>query len=239
MVAQLPHLLRARARRHGGHPLLTYYDMARQERTELSAISVSNWVDKTSNLLVDSYDVEPGAVLDLALAQRWPGHWVTLVLALAGWQVGAQIRVGADSSDDPATVTVVGPDQAAGDHPGAGGVLACALHPLGLGFDEPLPPGVDDFALEVRGQPDAFLAPVLAEDEVAWRDPERVLTRSGVAGAVTAGPARRLLVRPGEPWPTLRDALVRALVTDGSSVVVVGDDPDRLARIAETERVDG
>ena len=34
-------------------PLLTYYDDATGERTELSGTSLANWVAKTANLLVD------------------------------------------------------------------------------------------------------------------------------------------------------------------------------------------
>ena len=45
--------LRRWVRDHGASPLVTYYDPGRAERVELSGVSFANWVDKTSNLLVD------------------------------------------------------------------------------------------------------------------------------------------------------------------------------------------
>ena len=45
--------LRRWIRDRGSEPLITYYDLVSGERTELSGVSFANWVDKTSNLLVD------------------------------------------------------------------------------------------------------------------------------------------------------------------------------------------
>src|ERR671916_2600179 len=103
-------LIAARLRRwvrdRGASPLLTYYDSARGERVELSGVSAANWVDKTSNLLVDELDVEPGDAVDLTLAKDHPGHWVTLVWVLACWQVGAVVTL----ESGAARVAVLGPD---------------------------------------------------------------------------------------------------------------------------------
>ena len=41
-------------------PLLTFYDDATGERTELSGATLGNWVAKTANTLVDDLDLEPG-----------------------------------------------------------------------------------------------------------------------------------------------------------------------------------
>ena len=60
--------LRRWVRERGASPLLTCYDLGRDERVELSGTSVANWVDKTSNLMVDELDVPPGAVVGLAHA---------------------------------------------------------------------------------------------------------------------------------------------------------------------------
>jgi len=65
MTALLAERLRQRVRLNGSAPLLTYYDLASGERTELSAISFSNWVDKTSNLLVDELAVDEGDVVSM------------------------------------------------------------------------------------------------------------------------------------------------------------------------------
>ncbi|MFD0786819.1 TIGR03089 family protein, partial [Micromonospora azadirachtae] len=40
-------------------PLLTWYDDASGERTELSGATLANWVAKTANLLVDGAAVGP------------------------------------------------------------------------------------------------------------------------------------------------------------------------------------
>ncbi|MET0694142.1 MAG: TIGR03089 family protein [Propionibacteriaceae bacterium] len=227
--------LRQRARTDGGSPLVTYYDLGSGERTELSATSFLNWVDKTSNLLVDEYQLDPGAVVDLDLARRAPGHWVTLVIELAAWQVGATVVVGGAHRVHP-DLLVLGPDWESYPGPAADNVLACSLHPLGLGFTSVLPSGISDFSLEVRGQSDFYPASPRAGDELAWLDPGRSLTQSDLVDvSFTAG---RRLVRPDAAWPTVQHALVFPVLGGGSSVVVVGDDSERLQRIVETERVD-
>ena len=52
--------LRRWVRDQGASPLFTYYDPGGGERIELSGVSFANWVDKTSNLLVEELDVQPG-----------------------------------------------------------------------------------------------------------------------------------------------------------------------------------
>ena len=116
-----------------------------------------------------------------------------------------------------------------------GDVFACALHPLGFGFGEPLPDGVRDYAIEVRGHADQFFGPPPDAAATAWVDAERTLSQ---AGMVNLDRQRiRRLVRAGDPWATCRDGVVTALVTGGSAVVVVGGDSHQVARIAESERV--
>ena len=88
MAALLAERLRQRVRLNGSTPLLTYYDLDSGEHTELSATSFSNWVDKTSNLLVDELVVAEGDVINMPLAVEAPGHWLTAVWQLACWQVG-------------------------------------------------------------------------------------------------------------------------------------------------------
>lgn len=236
MTRLIAEQLRRRARSHGPDPLVTYYDLGSGARTELSGVSFLNWVDKTSNLLVDELLLDPGAVVDLTLARSAPGHWVTLVLELAAWQVGATVRVSA--SPGPADLLVLGPDWADHDRSRAEAVLACSLHPLGLGFPTALPSEVADFSLEVRGQSDHHSASPRLGSETAWVDDDRQLTQADlVAVAHEPQPSRRL-VRVTDPWSSVRDGLLVPLLTDGSAVLVTGDDPAQLARIVATERVD-
>jgi uncharacterized protein (TIGR03089 family) len=228
--------LRSRARSHGAEPLITYYDLGTGERTELSAISFLNWVDKTSNLLVDEYLLEPGAVVDLELASGAPGHWMTLVLEMAAWQVGATLRVTGDRS--PADLLVLGPDWEDHDRTAAGAVIACSLHPLGLGFPGVLPPDVADFSLEVRAQSDHHLATPRSGLEVAWVDDRQQLTQADLVAVPGRVAARRRLVTVTDPWSSVHDGLLVPVLSGGSAVLVVGDDPAKLERIAETERAE-
>jgi uncharacterized protein (TIGR03089 family) len=234
-----PDQLRQRARSRGADPLLTYYDLGTGERTELSATSFLNWVDKTSNLLVDELGLTPGAVVELRLAEGAPGHWVTLVLEAAAWQVGAVIRATGTEADDAADLLVLGADWQRHDRSGAAAVLACSLHPLGLGFSTALPADVLDFSPEVRGQSDFHSPEPRSAAEPAWLDDERALSQGDLVavGADRSAAARRL-VRVDRPWPTVRDGLVVPVLTGGSAVLVVGEDQERLARIVETERAD-
>lgn len=227
-------LLRRRARGAGADPLLTWYQPATGARTELSAVTLLNWVDKTSHLM-DELGVAPGDAVRLVLAEEAPGHWVTAVWQLACWQVGAEVVVGVDG---PAALVVTGPDWA--PHADAGpDVVACSLHPWGLPFGQPLPAPVLDYSLEVRGQSDVYPAVRQPGPAPAWTDPARRLTQAGLA-AVDAGPAGRRLVRPTTPWPTALAAVLRPLVAGGSSVVVDGPaEESTLAGIGRDERTDG
>ena len=226
--------LAERRRRRGAEPLLTYYDLRSGERTELSAVTLANWVDKTANLLLDEYAVAPGEPVALPLAAEAPGHWMTAVWELACWQVTAVVTVG--GAGDPARLAVAGLSLDFGQ-PEPADRVACSLSPLGLPFAGALPPGVVDYTAEVRGQPDS--APVLpaAAATPAWVDPQRRLSHAHlVAGA--AGSPRRTLVQPGDPWTTCRTGVLAALLSGGSAVVVVGGDPDRVAALAASERAE-
>ena len=224
--------LRRWVRGQGASPLMTYYDPARGERVELSGVSFANWVDKTSNLLVDELDVEPGDAVELTLTGAHPGHWVSMVWMLACWQVGAAVN----PDQAGARVAVLGPDDPV-EAARAETVLVCSLHPLGLPLPGPPPAGVLDYALEVRSQPDQHAAVPQSGLTLAWRDRDRQLTQADLVDRPGSG--LRRLVRPTGPWDTARLALVEPLIGRGSTVVVAGPaDPDRLTGIAAQERVD-
>jgi uncharacterized protein (TIGR03089 family) len=229
MTALLAERLRQRVRLDGSAPLLTYYDLGSGERVELSAVSFSNWLDKTSNLLVDELAAEPGQVIDMPLAMEAPGHWLTSVWQLACWQVGLIV----DLTNPSSAAAVVTGRQWQGYQ--APKVYACALHPLCFGFTEPLPTGVHDYAIEVRNQPDRFSGSSPSPAATAWVDTERVLTQADLI-KIDGPPARRL-VPASDPWATCRDGIVTALVTGGSAVIVVGEDAERVAQVAQSERI--
>jgi uncharacterized protein (TIGR03089 family) len=229
MTALLAERLRRRVRVDGSTPLLTYYDLDSGERVELSAVSFGNWVDKTSNLLIDELAAEPGQVISMPLAIEAPGHWLTSVWQIACWQVGLVV----DLTNPSGTAAVVTGRQWQGYE--APEVYACALHPVGFGFTEPLPAGVHDYAIEVRNQPDRFSGPPPSPGARAWVDAERILTQADLI-KIDGPPARRLV--PGsDPWATCRAGIATALVTRGSAVIVVGGDAERVAQVAQTERI--
>ena len=229
MSALLAEHLRQRIRLDGSAPLFTFYDLESGDRTELSATSFSNWVDKTSNLLVDEVAVGEGDVIGMPLAVEAPGHWLTAVWQLACWQVG--LAVDLTNPSLPAAVVTGRQWQGHAERD----IFACALHPLGFGFGEPLPDGVRDYAIEVRSHADKYDGYPPEPGAIAWVDAERILTQAELSNV--DGPPARRLVRAGDPWATCRNGIVTALVTGGSAVVAVGGDADQVTRIANSERV--
>jgi uncharacterized protein (TIGR03089 family) len=237
MVTLIAQRLDARIRGgSGGEPLITYYELSSGERTELSATTFGNWVAKTANLLGE-LAIGEGDVVRLELCDQAPGHWVTLVWVAACWQAGA--TVAAVPQEGRIAAVVVGPGWMGYETSTATEVIACSLHPLGLGFPDELPTGVHDYGLEVRGQPDVYAGPPTSASNTAWVDEARSLTAAELADVGADKPARRRLVRPSDPWSTVQGALLTPLNSGGSVVIVVGDHSAELSRLYETERVDG
>ena len=213
-------------------PRLTWYG-PEGERVELSGRVLDNWVAKTSNLLQDELDAEPGTRLRLDL----PAHWKSLILALAAWQLGMELVLDAGEADLVATVD---PDSTAAQG-GFDAVLAVALPALAMRWPGQLPTGVVDYAAEVRSHGDVFLPHVEPE-------PSRpaLLTAAGAAHthaglldgfAALPGGAQRLLVPAADG---LEAALARSLGawTSDGSVVLVHPDVEVTDKLLSTERVD-
>ncbi len=209
--------------REPGRPLLTWDDRGTGERVELSATTTANWVAKTSSLLVDELDVEPGTRVRVGL----PTHWLRFVWLLSCWSVGAVV------AEHDAAVGVSGPELQ-GDEPVR---LAASLRPLGGRFVEP-PVGFVDLATVVPGQPDVFvpLDPPTPSSPAVDLEATGALDHAALLAACPPDP-RRLAVRPGSLDRDVR-RLVSALRGGGSVVVVAGADDDVLARVAEQERAE-
>jgi uncharacterized protein (TIGR03089 family) len=236
MVASIAERLDARIRSgSGGEPLITYYELSSDERTELSATTFGNWVAKTANLL-DALAIGEGDVVRLELCDHAPGHWVTLVWAAACWRTG--VTVAAVPQAGRIAALVVGPDWMGYETSTATEVIACSLHPLGLGFPDELPTGILDYSLEVRAQPDVYAGAPASHSSTAWVDETRSFTVAQLADVGAEEPAVRRLVRPTDPWNTVREALLTPLNSGGSVVIVVGDNGAKLSRLYEAERVD-
>jgi hypothetical protein len=80
-------LLARELRLDGARPLITWYDAATGGRVELSVATTANWVAKIAGYLVDEVGVEPGDALSLDPEP----HWVTAVVLLSAWSVGAAV----------------------------------------------------------------------------------------------------------------------------------------------------
>jgi len=221
-------------------PILTYYDQAGDERVELSAATLRNWVDKTANLLVDVFSAGLGTRVSVTL----PTHWQGVVWVLACWRVGAVV-VSGDAQPD---VGVVGPDEVANaTFPDAPELIVTALHPLGRRFTVPLPAGVIDYGAEVFAQADTFSTAVgVTAGSPAWDergallDHNTLLRRAGeTAQRLGLPPGGRLLV---DTAPTQLEGAVTGvlapLLVNGTVVLVRDPDPARLPRLLASERVD-
>lgn len=213
-----------------GRPLVTFYDHAAGERTELSVATYANWVAKTASLLAEEHDLERGQVLRVDL----PCHWLGPVFLGAAWTVGLVL-----TDSDDADCYVCGPAGVPtwADRADGAVVLATALHPLGRPFEEPLPPGVHDFGVEVWGQPDAFV-PVdppgphdLAVGDVAHAE----LWETAASGSLLTG-GGRLLSEANPASPSGLACFTEPLVRGGSVVLVAHADPARLEATYDAER---
>ncbi|MGY1754916.1 TIGR03089 family protein [Blastococcus sp. SYSU D01042] len=242
-------LLAAALRRSAATPLLTSYDDATDERVELSAATLANWVAKTANLLQDECDVGPGSTVALAL----PVHWQTAAVLLGAWSCGAAVldtaledegrAAGADvvlaaQERLPALAEAVG-DASATE------LWGLSLHPLGLGMTGYAGPA-RDFAVEVRVHGDVFF-PHQDPDPAG---PGLVVGGAslslGSLGAAAAELADRLGLTDGDrvlvDERTAEEAgpvawLLAPLAAGASIVLCRNAAPDRLAARVASERV--
>lgn len=203
-------------------PRITHYDDAAGSRVELSGATLSNWAAKTANWLRDELDVQPGDPVAVLL----PPHWQTAGVLLGAWWCGATVV----NSTAGAAVAVCGADRI-GDAAGADELAALGLDALGMGVAG-LPPGVRDFASEVRVHGDTF-AP-----GAAGPDTDEVLA-SARAQATGLGLAAddRLLCITGWDAKTPGDVLLAVLTAGASLVQCTGTDLAALPHRCAVERV--
>ena len=123
-----------------GRPLVTFYDDATGERTELSVTTYANWVAKAASLLAEELDLERGRPAARRPARRTGSAPVFLG---AAWTVGPRVVSGPDDAD----AVVCGPGRAGALGGRAGGCpcwRARCCRWAG-GSPTPLPDGVHDF----------------------------------------------------------------------------------------------
>lgn len=207
-VETIDDLLNVLRGERGTSPRLIWYGPD-SERVELSGRVLDNWVAKTSNLLVDELDAEAGTTVLLDL----PPHWRSLSWALAGWQIGAQLRIPAASYGAGGAK-----GQNSGDHSGSGHgghsasasasdvivttdpsrwaeiaappqfLVAVALPALQMNWNGPLPAGALDYAGEVRSHADEYLGlPRPAETALALSSNDMSVTYAQLFDTDAAG----------------------------------------------------
>ncbi len=187
-----------------GRPLLTMYDDAPalgSERIELSVTTFANWVSKTANFLLDELMLEPGEPVAVPL----PAHWQTAVIEVAVLVAGGSL------SAEPARITCWLEGTELPSDANVEEIVGLALRPMGLGLRS-APPGVLDYAVDVRAHGDHFAPRYPAAEVDVAPLTDRVLTD-----------------RLDPLWP--------ALAGGGSLVLCRHPDPAALAHRAETERV--
>ena len=224
-----------------GRPRITWYGDA-GERVELSGAVLENWVNKTTNLLVEEFDVGPGTRVLLDL----PPHWRSVVWALATWRAGACV-VTPDAADEPAPGVTVTDDP--GRHAETAPLVVVSLGALSRRYGGVLPSGAVDAASAVMTYGDVLGsvpavdpgAPALIDGVSA--ETHRDLFR--LSGPVPDQVPHRALheVEDRPLGPSLR-VVLEVLGAGGSVVLVSGEsarglraDPGRRRRLIASERV--
>ena len=163
-------------------PLLTYYDDATGERTELSVATFANWVAKTANLLRDDLDLQPGDRVEVDL----PLHWQAAVWLQACWALRLVVVLPSGTATQPVDLAVVTHDRAESH---ATEVVSLGLGPMGLARPGSFPTydGALDYDREVHGHGDLFTPSVEPRgDEPALVAPGATLTGAELADAAVA-----------------------------------------------------
>lgn len=235
----VPHLMHQLRTVNPSAPRLIWYG-PNSERIELSGRVLDNWVAKTSNLLVEELDAEPGTRVSLLL----PGHWKTLVWALACWQVGAVPIASTVRDENHDADIVVSSEDTAAVNPPAQLLVLVALGALDLKYPGTVPAGAVDYMAQVRGYGDEFLdLPPAIEDQTALELTDGELSMPVLfdrAAACGWTPGGVLLVPAELPLETTLAAAVHCWTTGGTLIVghaSVDLSADLLASEQVTDRV--
>ncbi|NUR72951.1 MAG: TIGR03089 family protein [Hamadaea sp.] len=207
-------------------PLLTWYDDATGERTELSGATLANWVAKTANLLVDGCGLGPGSIAAIDL----PPHWQTASLYLSAWTAGLSVATAAEAVD----VAFIGPTSSSAD---AADVFAVGLHPFALPVRD-LAPGVQDWVSSARVHGDHYRGPLPTGTDLAlgaFTHDSLVSFASDRAAAMGLTPGTRVLLTVDDHSDVV-DWLVAPLVAGCTLVLSAHTPPSTLDARAAVER---
>ncbi|GGN28047.1 uncharacterized protein (TIGR03089 family) [Actinoplanes campanulatus] len=236
MKTTIPQAFTEAVRRDPAAPLLTWYDDATGDRTELSGATLDNWVSKTANLLVDGVGLGHGDAVALLL----PPHWQTAALLLGVSAAGLAVDLGGDPQPVEALFTT--PELV--DRAASWTSLdrwATGLLPLAMPLRTP-PPGYADYVTEVRNHGDHFRGAPVAPADRALAGPVE-LSHHEVIG-MAADRAAELGITSGDRvlidvtlYPDPADWLLAPLVADASIVLCANLDVSKAGARATTEKV--
>jgi uncharacterized protein (TIGR03089 family) len=248
-VAGVPALFRAGVAADADHPLLTYYDDATGERTELSAVALGGWAARTAGLLHEGCGLGVGSRAAVLL----PPHWQTAAVLLGAWSAGvavsfrltatAGLPVLEPGADEPLDVTFVARDRLDNwleDVPEAHHRFVLGLAPAAAALRE-VPVGYRDYIAEVGRYTDSLPAYEL----VRRTDPASVDGTSyqqwgsiaqSIAASLDLRAGDRLLVDAAEHEHPVKWLL--APLAAGASVVLCANlDRDVVASRAAAEHI--
>ena len=214
----VPTILSTLRTRQATSPALIWYGPD-SERIELSGKVLDNWVAKTSNLLVDELDAEPGIRLWLDL----PVHWKTLVWVLAAWQTGCTVILGEASAAPDVTVTASQEVLESAE----GTVVAVAPGALAMRWPGALPAGAVDFAAEARSYADTYTGGDEAQDSYTALHSSLgaglTLTYGQLAESADGGAAQTLLIPVAADLPAVLAAALQTWAAGGTVVLAAAD----------------
>jgi uncharacterized protein (TIGR03089 family) len=230
-------------------PLLTYYDDATGERTELSAATLSGWASRTAGLLHEGCGLGIGSRAAVLL----PPHWQTAAVLFGAWAAGVAVsfRLWATAglpelgpgADEPPDVTFVSRkrlDSWLEDEPDARHRFVLGLDPSAAALQD-VPTGYRDYIVEVYHFTDSlqWYAPIVPTDAATvcgtsyeqWGSVARA-----VATSLGLRPGDRLLVDANEHEHPVKWLL--APLAAGASVVLCANvDTDAVASRIAAERI--
>ena len=209
--------LSSTAARLGHSPAVVLRDAITGERTELSYATLSNWVSKSANLLLDVFDAGLGAQVRLDL----PAHLMAPVLCFGALATGAAVTV---EGEGDVSIVHEADDPDGGDLLIGAGMAARPVSP---------PTGEILTVVDVLGQPDDFVDD--PGDEGAWAIGGR--TQATLLAEPLGG--QRLLVATDRIDEQAVFTLARALPHGVGVVLARGFDVEGLAKVVAEERVDG
>lgn len=213
-------------------PRLTVYTERNGARLDFSATTLDNWAAKVANMLVEELDLSAGDAIAIDLPASW--HAAVIALGAFAAEVNVQFVSGqSDAAQQEPAVVFIDPsriDESFTERFDAADVVAVSDDPFGRGVTETggtLPDGFLDFGPTVRMYPDQYAAP----------------TPSLAAATNTPGfdpaHAKRTLCTGWDTVEAFFQQVFWPIAAGGSVVVVTGtNDPERLAHIADVEKVD-